>query len=38
MTISQEEFTEFMDTMQEMAYAMLEQAAVAHQMMDQLGR
>ena len=27
-----------MDTMREMAYAMLEQVAAVHQMMDQLGR
>ena len=30
--------SEFMDTLREMAYAMREQAAAAHQMMDQLGR
>ena len=35
---AQEESAEFIDTMQEIAYAMREQATAAHQMMDQLGR
>ena len=35
---AQEETTEFMNTMREMAYAMREQAAAATQMMGQLGR
>ena len=35
---AQEEPNEFMDTMQEIAYAMREQATAVHQMMDQLGR
>ena len=38
MTPAQEESTKFMDTMREMAYPIWEQAAAAHQMMDQLGR
>ena len=33
-----EDLADFMDTLLEMAYAMREQATVAHQMMDQLGR
>ena len=33
-----EDPADFMDTLREMAYAIREQAAVAHQMMDQLGR
>ena len=33
-----EDLADFMDTLWEMAYAMREQAAAAHQMMDQLGR
>ena len=35
---AQEDRTDFMDTMRELAYAMLEQAATTHQMMDRLGR
>ena len=35
---AQENSADFMDTMQEMAHAMWEQASTAHQMMDQLGR
>ena len=38
MTPTQEGPADFMNTLREMAYAMQEQAAVAHQMMDQLGR
>ena len=34
MTPAQEEFAEFLDTMREIAYAMREQAAATHQMMD----
>ena len=35
---AQENPADFMDTMHEMAHAMREQAAAAHQMIDQLGR
>ena len=38
MVPTQEDPADFMGTMREMAYAMQEQAAIAHQMMDQLGR
>ena len=38
MTPAQEDPANFMDTIWEMAYAMREQAAVAYQVMDQLGR
>ena len=38
MTPAQEDPTDFMDTMREMAYAIREQSAAAQQMIDQLGR
>ena len=37
-TLAQEDPADFMDMMREMAHAMREQAATAHQMTDQLGR